>query len=217
MRTIILAIVEGPSDEIALIIPLFEEMLKKRLKINVKVMHGDILTRFIDKTEIFQITSGNVKLEITNLINEYIKKEPLLKQRDLLKVIYITDTDRCFFDEKKHHLNKRNCLDTLFKINEITLGKGSAVKNIPFDVIFMNENLEHILTLKSKDFSDDEKKEIANRFSEECEKDFKKYIETFTHNKIKTWISYDESYTEIKKYENVASNMNNFLKEFNLI
>lgn len=27
----------------------------------------------------------------------------------------------------------------------------------------------------------------------------------------------DESYTEIKKYENVASNMNNFLKEFNLI
>lgn len=217
MGTIILAIVEGPSDETALIIPLFEEMMKKRLKINVKVMHGDILTRFISETERFQITSGNVKSEITKLIDQYIKKEPLLKQRDLLKVIYITDTDRCFFDEKRHHLNKRNCLDTLFKIKDISLGKGSATKSISFNVIFMNENLEHILTLESKDFTDDEKKAIANRFSEECEESFSKYIETFTQDEIKTWNSYDESYIGIKKYEDVASNMNNFLKEFNLI
>ena len=129
---------------------------------------------------------------------------------------YITDTDRCFLENKKHQINKKRCLETLFKVDNISLGKGSAIKNIPFNIIFMSENLENVLLLESKDFSDDEKKRIANKFSEDCENDFQKYIETFIRKEVKTWESYLESYDGIETCKEIASNMNNFLKEFNL-
>ncbi len=217
MASIILTIVEGPSDETALILPLFEELKRKKLKINVKVMHGDILTNYIEGTSNFEITPANINQKIIKLIESYISKEPLLKVRDILKIIYITDTDRCFLDEKIHHINKKNCLQRLFSMKEIILGKGSAKKIIPIDIIFINENLEHILTLESRKFSDKEKEDIANKFSEECEDDFQKYINTFINEKVKVWDSYEESYRGIEIYEELSSNMNNFLQEYKLI
>lgn len=216
MATVILFIVEGPSDETALIIPLYEKIIKKKLRTSVKVMHGDILTKFIKNTTLYEITSSNIKKELITIVSDFISRENLLKSKDLLKIFYITDTDRCFLETESHHINKQNCLNTLFNTDFISLGKGSALKNIPFDVIFLNENLEHLLTLESRCFSDEEKERIANSFSEECEKDFQKYIDTFKNDQVKFWNSYRESYNQIKENKEVSSNMNNFLDEFDL-
>lgn len=216
MATVILFIVEGPSDETALIIPLYEKIIQKKLRTSVKVMHGDISTKFIKNTELYEITSSNIKKEIISIVSDFINRENLLKSKDLLKIFYITDTDRCFSGIESHHTNKKSCLTTLFNTDFIPLGKGSSLKNIPFDVIFMNENLEHLLTLESRNFSDKEKEIIATNFSEECEKDFQKYIDTFKNDKIKFWTSYRDSYTQIRQNPETSSNMNNFLDEFNL-
>ncbi len=217
MASVILFIVEGPSDQDALIIPLHEQIIKKRLKATVKVMHGDILTGFIKNTSTYEVTTGNVKKKITEIVNGFLKSSTLLKSKDLLKIFYITDTDRCFIDSESHHINKRNCLKTLFNTEFVTLGTGSALKNIPFNIIFMNENLEQLLELRKDSFSDEEKTNISDLFSRECESDFRKYITTFKNSSIEYWLSYRESYEGIKECDRIASNMNNFLEEFNLL
>ena len=214
---IILFIIEGPSDEDALIVPLENELINKKIKTRVKVLHTDILTEYIsENNNNFKITSANLMGELKELIETTLKKISLIKFKDIGKIIYITDTDDCFLKKELHSKNKKECLKTLFNKRNIELGKKNAKKVIPFEVIFMSQNLEHVLTGEIKEYSPEEKEKISTEFKDKCEKNFEEYKSFFMSSNIKKWKTYNESYEKIETTNERASNMNCLLEELEI-
>ena len=216
--SVILFIVEGPSDHSALIPYIQERLQKLKLKVTVKEMHGDILTEYIKNTKEYKINSSNVKGEFKKSISSYFNlasiKAERIKLSDIIKVYYVTDIDYCFSEKQSHHKNKSECLSKIFNFNTINLIKKNE---IPFETIFFSKNLEHVTYGEEKEFSNLEKEKMAIEFSERALADDSFFTKVFkSDNNLKIWESYRESYEGIKTFRGRASNMNNFLDEYEI-
>ena len=216
--SVILFIVEGPSDHSALIPYIQERLQKLKLKVTVKEMHGDILTEYIKNTKEYKINSSNVKGEFKKSISSYFNlasiKAERIKLSDIIKVYYVTDIDYCFSEKQSHHKNKSECLSKIFNFNTINLIKKNE---IPFETIFFSKNLEHVTYGEEKEFSNLEKEKMAIEFSERALADDTFFTKVFkSDNNLKIWESYRESYEGIKNFRGRASNMNNFLDEYEI-
>ena len=216
--SVILFIVEGPSDHSALIPYIQERLQKLKLKVTVKEMHGDILTEYIKNTKQYKINSSNVKGELKKSISSYFNlasvKAEKIKLSDIIKVYYVTDIDYCFSEKQSHHKNKSECLSKIFNFNTINLIKKNE---IPFETIFFSKNLEHVTYGEEKEFSNLEKEKMAIEFSERALADDTFFTKVFkSDNNLKIWESYRESYEGIKTFRGRASNMNNFLDEYEI-
>lgn len=216
--SVILFIVEGPSDHSALIPYIQERLQKLKLKITVKEMHGDILTEYIKNTKEYKINSSNVKGEFKKSISSYFNlasiKAERIKLSDIIKVYYVTDIDYCFSEKQSHHKNKSECLSKIFNFNTINLIKKNET---PFETIFFSKNLEHVTYGEEKEFSNLEKEKMAIEFSERALADDSFFTKVFkSDNNLKIWESYRESYEGIKTFRGRASNMNNFLDEYEI-
>lgn len=216
--SVILFIVEGPSDHSALIPYIQERLQKLKLKVTVKEMHGDILTEYIKNTKQYKINSSNVKGELKKSISSYFNlasvKAEKIKLSDIIKVYYVTDIDYCFSEKQSHHKNKSECLSKIFNFNTINLIKKNE---IPFETIFFSKNLEHVTYGEEKEFSNLEKEKMAIEFSERALADDTFFTKVFkSDNNLKIWESYRESYEGIKNFRGRASNMNNFLDEYEI-
>lgn len=216
--SVILFIVEGPSDHSALIPYIQERLQKLKLKVTVKEMHGDILTEYIKNTKEYKINSSNVKDELKKSISSYFNlasvKAERIKLSDIIKVYYVTDIDYCFSEKQSHHKNKSECLSKIFNFNTINLIKKNK---IPFETIFFSKNLEHVTYGEEKEFSNLEKEKMAIEFSEKALADDTFFTKVFkSDNNLKIWESYRESYEGIKNFRGRASNMNNFLDEYKI-
>lgn len=216
--SVILFIVEGPSDHSALIPYIQERLQKLKLKVTVKEMHGDILTEYIKNTKEYKINSSNVKGELKKSISSYFNlasvKAERIKLSDIIKVYYVTDIDYCFSEKQSHHKNKSECLSKIFNFNTIALIKRNE---IPFETIFFSKNLEHVTYGEEKEFSNLEKEKMAIEFSERALADDSFFTKVFkSDNNLKIWESYRESYEGIKTFRGRASNMNNFLDEYKI-
>ncbi len=214
---VIIFMVEGPSDEDALVVPLENELVLKKIRVKTKVLHTDILTKYSDG-EKFETTTSNVVSKVKMIIEDFFNKFKYLnlKYKDIGKIIYVTDTDNCFFKDERHSKNKKECLKVLFSTKSIFLGKRNTEKEIPFDVIFMSQNLEHVIKGELRDYTDEEKRKISKVFSNACYEDFTLYIELFNSKDVKKWEDYSSSYTGIETTEERASNMNCLLNELEL-
>ena len=216
--SVILFIVEGPSDHSALIPYIQERLQKLKLKVTVKEMHGDILTEYIKNTKEYKINSSNVKGELKKSISSYFNlasvKAERIKLSDIIKVYYVTDIDYCFSEKQSHHKNKSECLSKIFNFNTINLIKKNE---IPFETIFFSKNLEHVTYGEEKEFSNLEKEKMAIEFSEKALADDNFFTKVFKcDNSLKIWKSYRESYEGIKTFRGRACNMNNFLDEYKI-
>ena len=216
--SVILFIVEGPSDHSALIPYIQERLQKLKLKVTVKEMHGDILTEYIKNTKEYKINSSNVKGELKKSISSYFNlasvKAEKIKLSDIIKVYYVTDIDYCFSEKQSHHKNKSECLSKIFNFNTINLIKKNE---IPFETIFFSKNLEHVTYGEEKEFSNLEKEKMAIEFSERALADDTFFTKVFkSDNNLKIWESYRESYEGIKNFRGRAYNMNNFLDEYEI-
>ena len=216
--SVILFIVEGPSDHSALIPYIQERLQKLKLKVTVKEMHGDILTEYIKNTKQYKINSSNVKGELKKSISSYFNlasvKAERIKLSDIIKVYYVTDIDYCFSEKQSHHKNKSECLSKIFNFNTINLIKKNE---IPFETIFFSKNLEHVTHGEEKEFSNLEKEKMAIEFSEKALADDNFFTKVFKcDNSLKIWKSYRESYEGIKTFRGRACNMNNFLDEYKI-
>ena len=115
---VVLIILEGPSDEDTLAPWIETELRKLNKALTVKVVHGDLLTKFIPgQRNIFNITPSIVKGEITKFITRSIKVPfKAISWKDILKIYYITDTDNCFIKSDITSINKSECLKSMFYI-----------------------------------------------------------------------------------------------------
>lgn len=211
---VILFIVEGPSDQDALIPWIAEELRKLRIRATVKVVYGDILTEYIVQySRNFSVTPSNVKGEVKKLIDNYLKtstvKSDQIKMRDIEKIYYVTDTDNCFIEIGDTPTNKKNCLLKMFNFHSIEL---SSEKKIKFEVIFFAKNLEDVM-YSNENATNEEKEKLSIEFGIESLKNREKFISTFKNSDLKTWDTYEESYSGIKIYVGRACNMNNLIDE----
>lgn len=214
-KRVILFVVEGPSDQDALIPFIENEVQSNKVRTTVKNMHGDILTKYIDGTRRYEVNTSNVRRELSKKIDEYLDspsiKSEQIKRKDLKKIYYITDTDYCFFQEFEHSKNKKECLMKIFYFEKLELKNNIEVD---IDVIFFSKHLEHVLRNIEENLSNKEKAKIAIEFSKESLKNRSFYIDTFKNQKkLKTWKSFSDSYIGIQNCRDRACNMNNLLDE----
>ena len=172
-RKVVLIIVEGPSDQVALgsvLSGLFDPE-----KVLIKVQHGDI-------TSSYENNPANIVGKVQNIIQS-VARESKLKQSDFLKVIQITDTDGTFIPDenvvydnkyvnpyytteaircmKQNEIIQRNHRK---QANLIRLSQRKVIWKIPYEIYFMSSNLDHVL-YNVVNSSDQEKENHAYEFA----------------------------------------------------
>ena len=210
--SVILIIVEGISDEETLVPWINKTINKLKKRVTPIVIHGDMLTKYKEYSEEFEITSSNIIKELQKIINDFLKKPSnVIKWADIIKIYYVTDTDNCFKIEKENLINKRKCLNKLFKLKKIVKSRSSREQ--PFEVVFFGNNLEHVLYGIEKGLSDKEKEELSKKFTKAVLNGEKNFKNSFLQTGIKTWNTYEESYKEIQNYEGRATNITALIEE----
>ena len=209
--SVILIIVEGISDEETLVPWINRTINKLRKRVTPIVIHGDMLTRYKEYSTQFEITSSNVIKELQKVVNSFLKKPSnVIKWADIIKVYYVTDTDNCFKIEKENLINKRKCLNKLFKLKKIGKSKGS--RETVWSNFFGN-NLEHVLYGIENRLSDKEKTKLSTEFAIDVSNGKKDFKSSFSQGEIKTWNIYEESYKEIQNYKGRATNITALIEE----
>lgn len=210
---VILFVVEGDSDNEALMPWVEEELRKNGKKITVKIMNGDFLTAYKRNTRIYNVTCLNVEGQLKKMVTDFLKlpetKADQIRMTDIKKVYYVTDMDECFVGSATHSINKKECLIKMFGFSELKMNK---TKSIEFDIIFFSQNLEDVIC-SNPNATREEKIQISTNFGLESLKNRETYIRAFNVEGLKVWKTYEESYSEIQNFHGRACNMNILISE----
>ena len=182
-KKIVLVIVEGPSDEVALGMALSQVYDKDF--IYVHIMHGDITTRR-------GVSSKNIVAKLGNEVTAYAKSQHY-KASDFKQIIHIVDTDGAYIPddnimEKENYLDIRYENDGIYTNNKASVMTRNQQKRdnlyrlrscgiiwtIPFSLNYMSCNLDHVLYDK-KNSTDKDKENDAYVFA----KKYKGKVESF--------------------------------------
>lgn len=206
-KKVILVIVEGPTDESALGM-IFKEFFSDN---NTKfhVCHGDITTQnYISSDEIVKKVYEQV---------EIVKSKYRYSDDVFLKIIHLTDTDGVFIQDGyvKHaevqeityyetHMESVDVQQTVDRNhrkaqNLRKLFSCNTIKDIPYKLYFNSCNLEHVLYGKLNNFSDEEKQEMADDFSERYEEDIQGFLQFLKESNAEVQGDYRETWKFIQK------------------
>ena len=115
-KKIVLVIVEGPSDEVALGMALSQVYDKDF--IYVHIMHGDITTRR-------GVSSKNIVAKLGNEVTAYAKSQHY-KASDFKQIIHIVDTDGAYIPDD-NIMEKENYLDIQYENDGIYTNNKASV------------------------------------------------------------------------------------------
>ena len=177
-KKIVLVIVEGPSDEVALGMALSQVYDKDF--IYVHIMHGDITARR-------GVSSKNIVAKLGNEVTAYAKSQHY-KASDFKQIIHIVDTDGAYIPEKENYLDIRYENDGIYTNNKASVMTRNQQKRdnlyrlrscgiiwtIPYSLYYMSCNLDHVLYDK-KNSTDKDKENDAYVFA----KKYKGKVESF--------------------------------------
>lgn len=168
-KKIVLVIVEGPSDEVALGMALSQVYDKDF--IYVHIMHGDITARR-------GVSSKNIVAKLGNEVTAYAKSQHY-KASDFKQIIHIVDTDGAYIPddnimEKENYLDIRYENDGIYTNNKASVMTRNQQKRdnlyrlrscgiiwtIPYSLYYMSCNLDHVLYDK-KNSTDKDKENDA--------------------------------------------------------
>ena len=206
-KKVVLVIVEGPSDDVALGVMLNQIFDKDA--VHIHIMHGDITTKR-------GVRPDNILIRIGNVIREYAKSQHY-KSRDFKQIIYITDTDGTFIPDETvmddinneevmyesdgiHTMNKQGIINRnkQKKANLIKLKSIEQVWNIPYRIYYMSCNLDHVLYNK-RNSSDEGKEENAYSFARKYKNDVDGFIDYISNSDFSTDCTYEESWNYIEE------------------
>ena len=216
-KKVIAVIVEGLSDEAAL-----GSILKEyfsSVEIQFVVVHGDITTKDYTSTD-------NILSKINNLI-ESVKQKYGYKREDFLKIIHIVDMDGAFCDDaivEKDVEGVRYYLDRIetkypdYLIRKHTqkaeilskLYSSEKINGVSYRIYFNSCNLEHVLFNELKDFTDDEKADMADDFAEKYEGKVEDFIEFISQDDLiapgtfkQTWQFIEKEKHSLERFTNM--------------
>ncbi len=213
-KKVFLLLVEGPSDEAAL-----GSIMKEYFKmadIQFVIVHGDITTADYVSVE-------NILKRIYQIIQDEmieLKKKYRYTLKDVKRIIHIVDTDGTFVPEalvleteenlegkikyseacietnNKSNIVKRNAKkrDILFKLTRET-----KINQIPYRVYFNSCNLEHVLHGQLKNFTDEEKEELADEFAERYDGRVEEFISFISDPILNVQGTYQQTWNFIQK------------------
>ena len=218
-KKVIVVVVEGPSEETA-IGGILNDFFSSN-KIQFRVVRGDITSeKGIKKTDI----KNKVKSLVDDLKNKYGYKDA-----DFFMIIHITDTDGVFTTnciktgEKKgvqyfeDHIECQNVTE-IKKRNERKAdnlhklwSSKPCINKIPYYIYYNSCNLEHVLYGKLRDFSDEEKEEMAYAFADKYDGKLKEFIELISGKDVaapgntykETWEFIEKDGNSLKRHSNM--------------
>ncbi|MCL2046620.1 MAG: hypothetical protein FWG88_09595 [Oscillospiraceae bacterium] len=216
-KKVVLFIVEGVNDELALALPL-ERLLSNEL-VKVEVTEGDITTKYSNEgivARIGAIIKKHISVnkyqtqdyaEVVLLVDTdgaYINQDSILYDNLYDEAYYDNDTIRYINPEglEKTHLQKCRNLNHLISLPKV-------YNNIPFSVYFFSCNLDHVIC-NDANLTRSGKAEVANNFRSKYVNDLKGFHEFFSSLELSIGYTYDETWSFIKFGTNSLQRCSNF-------
>lgn len=216
-KKIVLVIVEGPSDDVALGMALSQVYDKDF--IYVYIMHGDITTRR-------GVNSQNIVAKIGSDVTAYAKSQHY-KASDFKQIIHIVDTDGAYIPDDKI-MEKENCLDIQYESDGIYTNNKAGIEtrnqqkrdnlyrlrscgtiwSIPYRVYYMSCNLDHVLYDKQNSTNRD-KENDAYAFAKKFKGKAEEFEEFICKSPFSVIGDYKESWDYIEKDSNSVNRHTN--------
>ena len=217
-KKIILFLVEGASDLTSLE---FIDNINTNETIKFQITSGDVTSKL-------NITPQNCREEINKILLSFLERSKLRKT-DIIKIIHILDVDGIYIPEI-NIIEDKNIKKFLYTINGIVapskenvqkrneskkqivekLLVTSKINSIPYEMYYMSCNLEHVLHDKLEDISEDEKKELANKFADKFYEKEIEFIDFINNKDFKVLGYYKATWDFIKKDLNSVNRYSNF-------
>ena len=217
-KKVILFLVEGASDLTSLE---FIDNINTNETIKFQITSGDVTSKL-------NITPQNCREEINKILLSFLERSKLRKT-DIIKIIHILDIDGVYIPEI-NIIEDKNIKKFLYTINGIVapskenvqkrneskkqivekLLVTSKINSIPYEMYYMSCNLEHVLHDKLEDISEDEKKELANKFADRFYEKEIEFIEFINNKDFKVLGDYKATWNFIKKDLNSVNRYSNF-------
>ena len=208
-KKVVAVIVEGPSDESALGGVLKEYFSSE--EVQFKVVHGDITSS--DHTQLDNAVNAIYDL-IENLRSKYG-----YQWTDFAQIIHLADTDGVFtkncvteaaVDSIQYyvdHMESSNVEETIRRNTHkaqilFKLYATPKVNGIKYRIYFNSCNLEHVLYNELKDFSDEEKEQLSDDFSDRYEGKLDEFIDFISNSDVAVAGKYRETWKYIEKGTN---------------
>lgn len=220
-KKIILMLVEGPTDEDALAVVISK--LIRDYGIEFKVLHTDI-------TADESMTVKYIDNAIKNAVDEYLKKNPFVKKKDILKVVQIIDTDGAFISNSqvrqsdsgnteyfesyisaknkdrliRRNISKRNIVYHLSGLKKL-------LDSYPYEIYYFSRNMEHVLHNITEELSDKEKEDLAFKTAIYYRNHPKEFLMLMKAEELcvqgtyeETWAFIMESVHSLMRYSNLS-------------
>ena len=217
-KKVILFLVEGASDLTSLE---FIDNINTDETIKFQITSGDVTSKL-------NITPQNCREEINKILLSFLERSKLRKT-DIIKIIHILDIDGVYIPEI-NIIEDKNKKKFLYTINGIVapskenvqkrneskkqivekLLVTSKINSIPYEMYYMSCNLEHVLHDKLEDISEDEKKELANKFADRFYEKEIEFIDFINNKDFKVLGDYKTTWNFIKKDLNSVNRYSNF-------
>ncbi len=208
-RKIVLVIVEGPSDEIAL--GALKSIYDKD-SVAFTIIHGDITTQI-------GVNSNNIVAKVGNIIRGYAKSRHY-KSNYFKEIIHIVDTDGAYIPNDKiiednackelryetegiytNNVDKVIMRNKQKRENLIRLSSQSNIWKIPYSIYYMSCNLDHVLYGK-RNCNDTEKENNSYNFAEKYYNNKAEFIKFMLESEFSVNGDYRESWNFIGKEMN---------------
>lgn len=226
-KKIVLVIVEGPSDEVALGMALSQVYDKDF--IYVHIMHGDITARR-------GVSSKNIVAKLGNEVTAYAKSQHY-KASDFKQIIHIVDTDGAYIPddnimEKENYLDIRYENDGIYTNNKASVMTRNQQKRdnlyrlrscgiiwtIPYSLYYMSCNLDHVLYNKQNSTDKDKENDayvFAKKYKGKVES-FKEFIckspFSVTGDYKGSWDYIEKDLNSVNRYTNLCICIENELE-----
>lgn len=217
-KKVILFLVEGASDLTSLE---FIDNINTDETIKFQITSGDVTSKL-------NITPQNCREEINKILLSFLERSKLRKT-DIIKIIHILDIDGVYIPEI-NIIEDKNKKKFLYTINGIVASSKenvqkrneskkqivekllvtSKINSIPYEMYYMSCNLEHVLHDKLEDISEDEKKELANKFADRFYEKEIEFIDFINNKDFKVLGDYKATWDFIKKDLNSVNRYSNF-------
>lgn len=224
-KKVILFLVEGASDLTSLE---FIDNINTNETIKFQITSGDVTSKL-------NITPQNCREEINKILLSFLERSKLRKT-DIIKIIHILDIDGVYIPEI-NIIEDKNIKKFLYTINGIVapskenvqkrneskkqivekLLVTSKINSIPYEMYYMSCNLEHVLHDKLEDISEDEKKELANKFADKFYEKEIEFIDFINNKEFKVLGDYKTTWNFIKEGLNSVNRYSNFWLFFETI
>lgn len=216
-KRVVLVIVEGASDDMALGVMLNQIFDKD--KVYVHIMHGDITTRK-------GVNSDNIVAKIGDEVRKYAKSNHYMSKH-FKQIIHIVDMDGAYipnqnvisdfehgeisYESDGIHTPDRGGIiernkqktDNLYRLR----GTGQ-IWQVPYRVYYMSCNLDHVLHNK-RNSTDDEKEMDAYTFAKRYKNDVKGFVNFICNSDFsvngdykKSWAYIEDGLNSINRYTN---------------